>query len=162
MKITCLSIENPTSYLVASGIKKVENRSWATSYRGPIYIHSSGEKNVFDLAPSDFPKREKRILNALLREIETGHFTEGKWPKWAVDYLEFILKVDEIYEKSDEPFFKSQAIIGKCELVDIVKNDKLPFSEDGQWHWILEKAELLAVPIINVKGRLRLWTFETR
>lgn len=41
MKKIALSIKNPVSYLVCSGIKWVENRSWNTDYRGRIYIHSS-------------------------------------------------------------------------------------------------------------------------
>jgi hypothetical protein len=36
-----LSIKQPWAALIVSGIKPVENRSWATSYRGPLLIHAS-------------------------------------------------------------------------------------------------------------------------
>jgi hypothetical protein len=36
-----LSIRQPWCTLIASGIKTVENRSWATHYRGPVYLHAS-------------------------------------------------------------------------------------------------------------------------
>lgn len=43
MEKVALSISNPVSYLVASGVKWVENRSWSTDYRGRVFIHSSGD-----------------------------------------------------------------------------------------------------------------------
>lgn len=39
MKI--LSLWQPWATLLASGAKKVETRSWTTSYRGPVVIHSA-------------------------------------------------------------------------------------------------------------------------
>lgn len=36
-----ISIMQPWAHLIASGTKKIETRSWATSYRGPIAIHAS-------------------------------------------------------------------------------------------------------------------------
>jgi hypothetical protein len=34
-----LSIKNPWAYLICSGEKDIENRSWPTSYRGKLLIH---------------------------------------------------------------------------------------------------------------------------
>jgi len=42
----CLSYRDPWGYLVARGIKPVENRSWNTSFRGRIYIQVS---KTFDM-----------------------------------------------------------------------------------------------------------------
>jgi hypothetical protein len=39
MKI--LSIRQPWASLIVSGIKDVENRIWATRYRGPMLVHAS-------------------------------------------------------------------------------------------------------------------------
>jgi len=36
-----LSIQQPWAWAIVSGRKKVENRSWSTAYRGPLYIHAS-------------------------------------------------------------------------------------------------------------------------
>jgi hypothetical protein len=36
-----LSIRQPWAWLIAEGHKKIENRPWATSFRGRIYIHAS-------------------------------------------------------------------------------------------------------------------------
>lgn len=35
-----LSIQQPWAWLIVHGHKAVENRSWATSYRGPLLIHA--------------------------------------------------------------------------------------------------------------------------
>lgn len=36
-----LSVRQPWAWAIAAGLKDVENRSWPTSYRGPLLIHAS-------------------------------------------------------------------------------------------------------------------------
>lgn len=40
MKCKAITIHQPWAWAIAEGIKTVENRTWATSYRGPIAIHA--------------------------------------------------------------------------------------------------------------------------
>lgn len=40
-KLPALSIRQPYAWLVANGIKEIENRTRRTHYRGPILIHAS-------------------------------------------------------------------------------------------------------------------------
>jgi hypothetical protein len=35
-----LSIRQPWAWLIVNGHKPVENRDWATSFRGPVLIHA--------------------------------------------------------------------------------------------------------------------------
>lgn len=44
----CLSIRQPWAWLVCVGAKTIENRSWATTYRGVIAIHASGYTKAVD------------------------------------------------------------------------------------------------------------------
>lgn len=37
----CLAIKQPFAYLIVSGRKTIEIRSWKTSYRGKLLIHAS-------------------------------------------------------------------------------------------------------------------------
>lgn len=37
----CLSLRQPWAWLVVSNLKDVENRKWATKYRGQLLIHAS-------------------------------------------------------------------------------------------------------------------------
>ena len=36
-----ISIKEPFASLIASGVKKIETRSWKTNYRGELFIHAS-------------------------------------------------------------------------------------------------------------------------
>ena len=38
-----ITIKNPWAYLVAAGIKDIENRTWPTKYRGRVLIHASAK-----------------------------------------------------------------------------------------------------------------------
>jgi ASCH domain len=40
--VPVLTIRQPWAGAVAAGYKDVENRSWSTSYRGPLLIHAAG------------------------------------------------------------------------------------------------------------------------
>ncbi len=44
-----LSIKQPWASLIAHGIKDIENRTWATKYRGTIYIHASSKPSFNNL-----------------------------------------------------------------------------------------------------------------
>ena len=37
----CISIKQPWAWLIAAGYKDIENRSWATKFRGECFIHAS-------------------------------------------------------------------------------------------------------------------------
>jgi len=63
-----ISLWQPWASLMALGLKKIETRSWATRYRGPLYIHAAKKvigwpsidiQAVFDddiaFQPSDLP-----------------------------------------------------------------------------------------------------------
>lgn len=39
-KAKALSVRQPWAYLICSGIKPIENRTWDTNFRGTIYIHA--------------------------------------------------------------------------------------------------------------------------
>lgn len=36
-----LAVRQPWAWLIVQGIKDIENRSWATHYRGPLLIHAA-------------------------------------------------------------------------------------------------------------------------
>lgn len=126
-----LSIKNPWGYLIAKGIKDVENRSWPTKYRGEILIHVS-------------QKWDSRawFINSLL--------TSEQWQSLNDDCRRQIM----------EQTFTTSAIIGSVEIVDCIQNSKSIWAESGQWHWVLKNPKLFERPILNVKGKLGLWEYE--
>ncbi|MCR5540670.1 MAG: ASCH domain-containing protein [Ruminococcus sp.] len=51
-----LTIREPWASLIGLGIKKIETRSWSTSYRGTLYIHAG--KNII---PKNDARRNKGL-----------------------------------------------------------------------------------------------------
>ena len=212
-----LSVSNPTSYLICTGMKTVENRSWTTNYRGRIYIHSSGEYDYSTLNDYEYPRKFESLQEDFYDYIETlldkeqeynkkiianGYVTPDEledidnimWYRLCsrLDGLEnkynevlefekaFNLHADamqkfygiDVYKNDDSEEYmqkckiaikkhgdsmKCFAIIGYVDLVDIVTNSKSVWAEKGMYNWILKNPVLLQKPIINVKGKLRLF-----
>lgn len=38
--VKAITIRQPYAWLIVNGIKDIENRTWETKYRGPVYIHA--------------------------------------------------------------------------------------------------------------------------
>jgi hypothetical protein len=85
-----LSLKQPWAWAVATGRKRVENRTWSTRYRGSVYIHASSK---FDRDAAEWLTREVRLtppddltqsaivavadLTAIVTRREAARF--GKW-----------------------------------------------------------------------------------
>lgn len=156
MKVKCLSVKNPISYLICSGIKDVENRTWKTNYRGKIYIHSSGPY-AFDLLPeSIFPKILKKELNAIEYKDDAAIIQDSEH----VEIINKIIDLTIFANKGQKPFFIPRTIIGYVDLVDIVKNSKSIWAQKNCYHWILKNPVMLKSPIKNVRGKLNIFELE--
>ena len=55
-----LSIRQPWAWLVVSGHKDVENRTWATRFRGRVYVHAG----KLPMAAGSFPEQEEYVRRA--------------------------------------------------------------------------------------------------
>lgn len=55
-----LSIQQPWSWLIVHGHKSIENRSWSSTYRGPLLIHAGKRLDTEGLAwvRRHFPRLE--------------------------------------------------------------------------------------------------------
>jgi hypothetical protein len=141
------------SYLICGGGKDVENRSKPTTFRGTVYIQSSGRGSFYlpdmELFPSLNPKTKSHHeyidgLNDLFK-LNREHYgldTLDKEEDWKVAV------------NSGKPFFISGAIVGKVDIVNCVQDSKSPWAIEGMFHWILANPVLFEKPIINVEGRL--------
>ena len=184
MNKIALSIRNPISYLVASGAKWVENRTWKTDYRGRLYIHSSGNKSfdcltVYDYPPectNDYRMIQKKLgsnpteeeINKLIKKIGEIRWTD------ATLYAEACVKLEQLYKryygswsneteerkqliKSKGCALKNSAIIGHVDLVNIVQDCRSAYAEYMCYHWIFDNPVLYENPVMNVKGKLKLF-----
>ena len=135
-----ISIKQPWAYLIAAGIKDIENRTWKCpeKYIGKrVMIHASKtqyETPMYLLTDEQYDsiKQEKRI--EINNSLEYG------------------------------------CIIGSIEIVDCVVNHtsiwaektNLPeqLSNECIWNWVLANPILFDEPILGVKGKLGFWNYE--
>lgn len=74
--LKCLTVRQPYAYLIVNGHKDVENRSWSTTYRGPIIIQSSARVgNIDDFSDLCFDIEDETGIT-LPADFTTG-YTEG-------------------------------------------------------------------------------------
>ncbi len=180
MEATCLSVQNPLSYLVCAGIKDVDNRGFGTDYRGTLYIHSSGRyalRGMPDLEDHPVPVLHEfnEVLSKIQEMDQTGRYigiadagvsvflkNEDLQPQRVVNEYALLADVYHQYrENPRKPFFQVNAIIGKVELVDVVKDSRSTWAEAGYFHWVFADAHLFAEPITGVRTtRTGLWTHQ--
>lgn len=136
MVVKCLSVRKPWGYLIIYGSKKVENRTWGTKYRGPLYIHSS-------------TKWDPRSLNPF------HMFTRLQYQKIHKDAMQSIATMDDADVIGG-------VLLGCVDLVGCAKSapDKRfnaeefsMWGEAGKWHWFIENPRAFMKPI-PVKGSL--------
>lgn len=123
-----LSVRQPWASLIVSGLKDIENRTWAPNYLGPVLIHASSAKVPKNLADQNIFEVNNEIENEQL----FGNFPE-------FEDLEY------------------SAIIGYVTISGDSNDSESVWAMplDHQWH--LEDAYLFDDPIRGVKGKLNLF-----
>jgi hypothetical protein len=102
-----LSIRQPWAWLIAHGYKDVENRTWFSSYKGPLLIHAGKTMthddyqaclifvNGLEIEPiMDFPsyKQLRAELGGIVGQAEmVGCVTESK-SQWFVGDYGFLMR----------------------------------------------------------------------
>jgi hypothetical protein len=127
--VKAITIKQPWATLIAIGVKDIENRCWATNYRGPIAIHSSKRLNWDDVE-------------------DAAELMKGFIPKFSVGKF--------CHEVKTEPWrYPLGSIIAAGFLVDCVAKSDSPWFM-GEFGFLLRNVEKLPMPI-PMKGALGLW-----
>ena len=126
-----LSIKNPWAWLIAKGLKDVENRTWRTNYRGKLLIHVS------------------KKWDSGFRDM-SNMFSFEQWNTLSEDHQR------QLITQLNMP---TGCIIGEVEVIDCVKDYDSIWSVEGQYQWILNNPILYKKPIPNVKGKLSIWNY---
>lgn len=145
-----ISIKQPYAWLICSGLKNIENRTWNTNYRGRVLVHASA-KPVSMSNPNDV-------------------FTKQQW-----NTLSLETKVQLTCKGTSFKPLSQSAIIGSVEIVDCVINHPSIWAEKCEppiteinpnpmkdwiiYNWVLANPVLFAKPILNVKGKLSFWEY---
>jgi hypothetical protein len=146
-----LSERNPWGYLICSGIKPIENRTW------PLPKAMKGERVLIHASA----KPDGRLI-----PLQKSLFTKEQWASLT----------DEAAKNVIQNIPVTSAIIGSVDIVDCVINRQsiwaeqsvgysqsypngVPASSANKKHkpiynWILKNPVLFNEPILNVKGQL--------
>lgn len=138
-----LTLTQPWASLVAIGAKRIETRSFRTSYRGTLAIHAAKgfprwakqtcEERLFaqELGPDPLPLGVVLAECRLISCIPTRELQENR-----------VIEVDYLAGCADFYMSDSERLFG----------DYTP----GRWAWLLADVKPLAIPI-PAKGALGLW-----
>lgn len=136
-----ISLWQPWSGFIALGLKRIETRSWSTSYRGPLAIHAAKRwtrdqrHQAFDLLPTVMP-------NPGVRGAEALRTIAGEENRGAVLALADLVDCREM----DPEWIAAQSD------VEIA----LGGWEPGRFGWVLENVRALVEPY-SLTGRQGLW-----
>jgi ASCH domain len=146
-----LTIRNPWCWAILHGGKTVENRSWKTSYRGPILLHA-GARSGWDTAGAESPL----VQEAWLAYLRTGPAAPVPLTSTAISLTRgnalmafgAVVAVAELAGCHLSPDFG-----GTCGATRPLCS---PWAVRDQYHWLLEDVRPLAEPV-PCRGALRLW-----
>lgn len=144
--VKALTLWQPWATLIAIGAKKIETRSWSTSYRGPLAIHAAKRWKEDQSAICGLPPFKSRL--------EKWGYRKDNLPLGSVLAVVDLVEVYEIGEQ-----------VRGGELLRRIRGDdwldELHFGDYtiGRYAWVLESVKRLAEPI-PARGRLALWDFE--
>jgi hypothetical protein len=144
-----ITLWQPWASYVAHGMKKLETRSWPTSYRGPLAIHAAARQINHD--GRELMKRHRPLVPfAHATRRLAAVITRNLVPSRHRDFAGMV------------PF---GAIVAVCRLVDVFpivgppgdpREHELGDFTPGRFAWVLLDVEPLKVPV-PARGRQGLW-----
>ncbi|MCK8060290.1 MULTISPECIES: ASCH domain-containing protein [unclassified Fusibacter] len=149
----CLTIMEPYATLIALGNKRIETRSWKTSFRGRIAIHAS--KNI------NKASKEDCLIAEYLTILQPDYIQLAKDKKtvYNFDFGKVVAYADLVDCVQMKVLTDEHAVLSNGLKVE---GDELLFGnfEPGRYAWILENVEKVEAAGEVVKGRLGLWNLE--
>ena len=97
--VRILSIQQPWAWAIIHGPKRIENRSWGTSYRGLLLIHAGVSRSRLGDYGNGEPAAKRLAFGAIIGvcelvdcvpyedlpgKVRIGRFAEGPWC-WLLD-----------------------------------------------------------------------------
>lgn len=147
-----VTLHQPWASLVAIGAKRIETRSWATEYRGPIAIHAgrtvtadSRAASIID--PTQLPRGHV---------VATGVLT---------DCVPMVGAMDPPPETGAYIEIAAHAtfLVGRFSIPMVIEQGELDLGDyrPGRFGWLIDGVQLLKHPI-PMRGHQGLWDIATR
>lgn len=154
-----LSIKQPWAYLIAAGIKDIENRTWKVNFRGKVFIHASaksagnlpyiltGDQVSFITCNVDQMPPDVKNMNfsAIIGEVEIIDCVIGHESIWA----EHQVKKPNIND------YVSSGLSHEWDKYNAAMD--LWYDSKPIYNLVLANAVLYKEPILNIKGALSFW-----
>ena len=142
-----LTLRQPWATLVAIGAKRIETRSWRTSYRGPLAIH----------AAKGYPRSAQMtaISSPFIGELNGANYLPDipLASVVATCRLSHIVPIQNI---------GCTILLGRLgEWNHLLTDREIKFGDysDGRYAWILEDVQMFEDPM-PARGALSLWDWE--
>lgn len=186
MKHKVLTVKQPWAYLICSGIKPIENRSWKLpeKYNGErVLIHAGKSRmgSLFDCLTNEqlelvndklgynYDFEKTFIKGAIIGSVEIVDCVLNHPSIWAEKTM---FDYGGICYKNKCEHFKrwsfghgdceSCELVGQSYVVDTIPDDCLFKKQMPKptYNWVLANPILFDKPILNVKGKLGFWNYE--
>ncbi len=92
----CITVRHPHAWAIVHMGKDIENRSWATKYRGPLLIHAASTMSAAEYG--DFAE-------FFCADIGHGHMPSPSQLRGTLGHIIGIVDVVDCVEKSKSPWF---------------------------------------------------------
>ena len=164
-----LSVKQPWAYLIASGIKDIENRTWKCpeKYIGQrVLIHASakpekigfemeGQATVVEIQRSSALSKceEDGLFSAIIGSVEMVDCVINHASIWAEKSLESVCPICGRKITDTKP---ERQWCPDCRMI----LDKDVDYHNPVYNWVIANPILFDEPILNVKGKLGFWDYE--
>jgi hypothetical protein len=165
MRYKALTLTQPWATLVAIDAKRIETRSWATSYRGPLLIHAAAGLGPVGGMRGLRALIEQQPFNRALCDVGSNGMIE--W--WGKDIPEVLPRgaIVALAELRDVRIIgrelNGDATIAADDMISFtpILGNERAFGDytPGRYAWLLANVRPLAEPI-PAKGALGLWNWE--
>lgn len=166
----CLSLYEPWASLMSLGVKRVETRSWSTSYRGKVAIHASKHftREEKELCFEDGFYEPLHAAGLVEMEPEITHFRlqKGMFDVGMVGHFRLffgaIIALGELVDvyRTEDVVFNPVGFRQSGKKI-LLKRDERHFGnyEDGRFAWVFEN--MVRLPqTIQLRGQPSLWTLD--
>lgn len=139
-----ITIKNPWAYLICSGEKNIENRTWPTKFRGRVLVHASA--NPVKNFPNPLNVEQWNSLSPDQKLLLRSNILTNSAIIGSVEIVDCTANHESIWAQHSAKKWKKNG-----EFIDEV--------EVPVYNWVLADPVLFAKPILNVKGRLSFWEY---
>ena len=170
----CMSVRQPWAFLLCSGVKDIENRSWKLpeKYKGEtILIHTSARPNISILESStifseeqwNFLKgfdmmlpffQDKLITSAIIGSVRFTDCVINHPSIWAEKTIIEQMECPECGCIESEYFGDGEHKCDRCKHT-WWENENKPI-----YNWVATDAVLFEKPVLNIKGKLGFWDYD--